>query len=312
MEIKTAIVNGAKGKIARALVRELVADGVKVFALKPPTFELNDDVFNSDLVTVIDSDIRETLDAEKKIDSECDAIFHFAWLGTFGDTRDDAYLQNDNIKYTIDTCKLGVMTGCKVFVGAGSQAEYGTVSTKLTPDTPTNPQTGYAIAKFAAGKLSKLFCDANNMCHCWTRILSVFGVGMNPATLLPSAINKFLSGERATFTKGEQDWDFLYCDDCAKAFYAIAKNGVHGKTNPIGSGTTRNLREFIEITRDAVNPDIPLYFGEVPYNKNQAMYLCSDNTEIYNDTGFKPTISFEEGIKLLVEDIINQKQQEML
>ena len=303
MKIRTAIVTGATGMIARALVRRLVTENIKVYALKGPAFEPNDDIFSNPLVTLIDADITDMPSAAEKISEKCDALFHFAWLGTFGGNRDDAYLQNDNIRYTIDACQLAKMTGCNVFVGAGSQAECGPVSEKLTPYTVANPQTGYGIAKFAAGKLSRLYCEANGLRHCWTRILSVYGVGMNPATLLPSAILKVKNGEHAGFTKGEQVWDYLNCDDCALAFLRIAENGKDGKTYPIGSGQTRLLREFIEIACKTANPDCDIAFGEVPYNPSQAMYLCADIRELTADTGFLPQIPFEDGIKKLIEDI---------
>ena len=303
MKINSAIVTGATGMIARAIIRTLTGDGVKVFALMPPGFPPNDGVFENPLVTCIDCDIRDYAFAKDKIGEKCDALFHLAWLGTFGGGRDDAYLQNDNIRYTIDACRLAHDLGCEVFVGAGSQAEYGRVTEKLTPSTSTSPETGYGIAKFAAGKLSKLYCDAVGIRHCWTRILSVYGIGMNPNTLLPSAISTMLRGERAVFTKGEQEWDFLYCDDCARAFYLIAQNGVHGKTYPIGSGKTRLLSDFIKMTRDAVDPSIEIGLGEREYNPGQVMYLCSDNTELYADTGFEPQIPFESGIRLVVDEI---------
>ena len=307
MKINNAIVTGSTGMIGRALVRTLTAENIRVYALKGPGFPLNDEVFENPLVTVIDADISDTVAAAKSIPEKCDALFHFAWLGTFGGNRDDAYLQNDNIKFTIDACRLAEMTGCSVFVGAGSQAECGAITEKLTPNTLGNPQTGYGIAKFAAGKLSKLYCENHNIRHCWTRILSVYGVGMNPDTLLPSAIKKVLNHEHCGFTKGEQDWDYLYCDDCALAFLRIAENGVHGKTYPIGSGNTRKLREFIETACYETDKNADISFGEIPYNKNQAMYLCADISELTADTGFVPQINFRDGIKKVIDEIRSQK-----
>lgn len=303
MKINTAIVTGSTGMIGRALVRTLVENNIKVYALKGPAFAADDEVFGDPLVTVVDADISETAAAADKITEKCDALFHFAWLGTFGGMRDDAYLQNDNIRYTIDACALAKATGCSVFVGAGSQAECGPVTEKLTPNTPANPVTGYGTAKFAAGKLSRLYCEANGIRHCWTRILSVYGVGMNPATLLPSAIGKVLRGEHAGFTKGEQDWDYLYCDDCALAFLRIAENGKDGKTYPVGSGRTEKLRVFIEKACYTADENADIAFGEVPYNPGQAMYLCADISELAEDTGFAPRVPFEEGIKKVIDEI---------
>lgn len=301
--MKPAIVTGATGMIARALIRCLVSHEVAVFALKKPGDPLNDEIFNSELVTVVEADISSLPAAAAQIDKPCSVLYHFAWLGTFGSSRDDAYLQNDNIRYTLDAVRLASLTGCEAFVGAGSQAECGTLSGKLGMDAPTAPVTGYGIAKFTAGKLSRLYAEALGLRHCWTRILSVYGIGANPDTLLPSAILKMLRGEHAAFTKGEQIWDFLYCDDCAEAFFAIGKNGRHGSCYPIGSGEARSLADYICAARDAVDPSIKIGIGELPYNPNQVMYLCADITQLTEDTGFVPSVSFEEGIARVVESL---------
>jgi len=69
----------------------------------------------------------------------------------------------------------------------------------------------------------------------------------------------------------------------------------------LGSGKGKKLREYIEKIRDTVAPDAKLGIGEIPYAKNQVMYLCADISDLKNDTGFVPSISFDEGIKMTVK-----------
>lgn len=295
--MKTAIVTGATGMIALALIRRLVQEGVRVYALCKPGTADGIEILKHPLVKVIDADISEFLAAKDKIDSPCDVLYHFAWLGTFGGGRDDAYLQDNNIRYTIDCVTLAKETGCRLFVGAGSQAEWGPTAEILRADLPVNPQTGYGIAKFAAGKLSRLYADSLGMTHIWVRILSVFGVGSIPNSIIPSSIDKFLKGEHAAFTKGEQIWDFLYCDDAALAFYLIGCKAKESKIYPLASGETRTLAQYITAMRGTVAPNAPLFIGELPYPPGQVMRLQADLTELYADTGFAPAVGFEEGIR---------------
>lgn len=295
--MKTAIVTGATGMIAAALVRRLVREGVHVYALCKPGTAGEVPILADPLVTVIDADISHFLDARPSITEPCDVLYHFAWLGTFGANRDDPYLQLKNIQYTVDCVRLAKETGCRMFVGAGSQAEWGPTDAVLTAETPTDPRTGYGIAKFTAGKLSRLYADTLGLTHVWVRILSVFGVGSIPDSIIPSSIDKFLKKEHAAFTKGEQIWDFLYCDDAALAFYLIGERVTESRLYPLGSGETRTLADYITAIRDAVDPSAPLVLGELPYNKGQTMFLNADLTELKADTGFSPEVGFEEGIR---------------
>ena len=53
----------------------------------------------------------------------------------------------------------------------------------------------------------------------------------------------------------------------------------------------------MEELRDVVAPNAPLGFGELPYAERQVMYLTADLRELYDDTGFRPRVSFAEGIR---------------
>ena len=61
------------------------------------------------------------------------------------------------------------------------------------------------------------------------------------------------------------------------------------------------MKDYIEILRDIVNPTMNLDFGSIPYSDNQVMYLCADIEDLKKDTGWTPKISFEEGIRLIME-----------
>ena len=207
-------------------------------------------------------------------------------------------LQNKNISYTLDAVKLAKRLGCQVFVGAGSQAEYGRVpeGQKLSAKTPAFPENGYGIAKLAAGQMSRIFCEEVGMRHIWIRILSVYGAWDTEKTMVMSAIDTLLNGGRPVFSPGEQLWDYLYAKDAARALYLAAKSGKSGSIYPLGSGQVRPLKDYIESIRKAANPSGELGIGELPYAQNQVMYLCADIEELTKDTGFVPEYTFEEGI----------------
>ena len=58
--------------------------------------------------------------------------------------------------------------GCKRFIGAGSQAEYGPMDVpRIAPDSPVHPTTPYGASKLAANQLSFMLCKELGMEWIW-------------------------------------------------------------------------------------------------------------------------------------------------
>lgn len=229
-----------------------------------------------------------------------DVFYHFAWNGTFGDTRNDMTMQVQNIQYSLEAVELAEALECRCFIGAGSQAEYGRVEGTLRPDTPAFPENGYGMAKLCAGAMTRQMCLSRGMRHIWTRILSVYGCHDGAYTMIMSALDKMRANSETAFTPGEQQWDYLNGRDAARAMALIGERGISGKTYVLGSGSARPLREYLEILAKETKYTRPLGLGRLPYAPKQVMHLCADISELTSDTGFVPEVSFEEGVRELI------------
>lgn len=287
--------------LGASMIEQMVADGIKVTAVIRPNSKKRRNLIDHENIQVVECDIDELLTLKSVLTGTYDTFYHFAWDGTYGDSRNDAMLQEKNVRNTLEAVELAHALGCQVFVGAGSQAEFGFVEGELSDQIPKNPVTGYGIAKYTAGRLSAIMCERLGMRQSWGRIVSTYGPRDNSYTMVMSSVIGMLNGERMSFTKGDQIWDYVYGGDCSRAFYLIGKYGKHGKAYTIGSGKSKLLREYIEIIRDVVNPSLEIGIGERDYYPNQVMRLTADISELTEDTGFVPEIDFAEGIRRTME-----------
>lgn len=296
--MKRAVITGATGAIGTALIKKLISENVEILVLLRKGSPRNDRIPVNPLVTTDFCSLEELKDYHGDA-RQFDVFFHLAWAGSFGSQRNDMDLQCKNIEYELDAVRLAKRLGCTVFVGAGSQAEYGIVpnGVKLSEKLPEKPLNGYGIAKLTAGRMSQILCSQLGIRHEWGRVLSTYGPGDAQYTLVMYSIINFIKNGTADFTKGEQQWDYLYNADVANAFYLIAEKGVDAKIYNIGSGKTRSLKEYITVIRNNSNPAATMNFGAVEYADNQVMYLCADIDSLKTDTGFEPSTSFEDGIK---------------
>ncbi|MBV7272807.1 NAD(P)-dependent oxidoreductase [Clostridiaceae bacterium UIB06] len=299
--LKKVVISGATGSIGMALISYFIKKHVEVLVLYRNNSLRANRIPDHPLVTKEICSLADMSSFVLKSDNKYDVFYHFAWEGTFGDARNDMYLQNRNVQYTLDAVHLAKRLGCHTFIGAGSQAEYGRVEGKLTPYTPTFPENGYGIAKLCAGHMSRILCKQLGLRHIWTRILSVYGPMDNEYSLTMSTIVKLINGEQTHFTSGEQIWDFLYSEDAANAFYLIGEKGVNGKTYCLGSGNTCLLKDAVTEIINQINPSVKIGIGDLPYPPNQVMFLCADIGSLTADTGFVPLVTFKEGVRKTIE-----------
>ncbi len=291
------VLTGPTGSIGIALINYCIENNTEVYAICRKHSKRIDRIPKHSLVHVLECNLEELAQMDTTGIPACHVFYHFGWGATIGEDRNNTSLQLKNIEYTLDAAALAERLGCQAFVGAGSQAEYGRFEGALNASVPAFPENGYGIAKLCAGQLSRLECNKRGIRHVWARILSVYGPCDSDKTMITATIGKLLKGELPALTRGEQKWDYLYSADAARALYLLGEKGKNNKIYCIGSGVVRPLAEYIRIMRDAINPKAELGFGQVPYGEGQVMYLCADITDLKEDTGFQPEISFEEGIR---------------
>lgn len=307
--IQTAVVTGPTGAIGIALCEKLLRENVTVYAVCRPGSSRIKDLPKAAALHVVECDAKELATLPQKMEGvSVDAFFHFAWAHTIGQGRNDMPAQIENIQSTIDAVRAAKALGCQVFLGAGSQAEYGRVEGLLKSDTPAFPENGYGMAKLCAGQMSRVEAKALDLDHVWVRILSVYGPHDGPMTMISGTIRKLLAGERPALTAGTQRWDYLYAGDAADAFYLAACHGRNGAVYPLGSGQAMPLKDYIIQMRDAIDPALPLGLGEVPYGPLQVMHLQADISALQADTGFAPKTPFAEGIRRTM-DWVKREQE---
>ena len=297
--MKKLIVTGATGSIGCSVVSKALVHGYDVTCIVHKCSTRVDNIPKNEHVHIVECNLSDY--PSLQMDGQYDVFIHLAWEKTYGALRDDVDIQTRNIQYTLDACRLAHRLGCKSFVGAGSQAEFGVTNQVLKGDMPVNPESGYGIAKYAAGKLAAMLCSQIGIRFNWIRIVSVYGPNDGENSFISYLIRELKAGNEPNVTKCEQIWDYLYSDDAGEAFIAVAERGYDGKTYVIGSGVGRPMSEYVDDIKSVVNPTIKVNYGAIDYYPHQPMHLVAYIEDLKEDTGWIPKTKFTEGIKQITE-----------
>lgn len=296
--MQRVVITGATSMIGVALIEECIKNGIEVLGIVRKESSRLIRLPTSSLLEVYECDL-DSLDSMVDVQGTYDVLYHFAWDHTSKEDRDNPIYQERNIKYTLDAVNLAHRLGCKKFVGAGSQAEYGCVDGIIAPDTPVNPLISYGVAKYAAGILSRKLCESYGITCIWGRIFSVYGRYDNEKTMLNYAIDRFMAGETANFSAATQKWDYLHEKDAGRMFFLIGECAEVSKVYCIAYGESRPLKDFILELKNVFGPTAECVFA-VESPTNRSVSLQANIEELINDIDFRPEISFREGIEDMI------------
>lgn len=301
----TVIVTGASGFLGLATCRRLLADGHTVYGV------LQQNSQNAHKLPVHDRffPVRYDLGTDdanlKSAIPHADTFIHFAWAGTKGDNRNDHDIHFANVSHSLCLMKTAAALGCKRFIFAGSQAEYGIHFEQITELTPCTPVSEYGKAKLAFGLQGAALAPALGLDFIHLRIFSTYGVGDHPHTLLSSCIRTFLSGETMQMGDCMHTWNFLNIKDEADLISQMATYdgmlSAEGSIFNVASDDTRRLKEFVLEAYDLCGQHGACAFGK-PQPKPEGIVQLNPSIEKAKTLlGWTPKVTFAEGIRAMID-----------
>ena len=291
------IVIGANGFLGNKLTRYLSEKGISVLAFVPKGFDYSN-VLSIPGIKCIEFSFGylNTLETNEDI-NDIDTIYNMAWIGVNAKDRNNEEIQLSNIQCNVEVIQFAKRNGIKRIVVPGSAAQYACSGRVIDGTGCPAPSDLYSAAKVATYFYCNTLCDLNGLELIWPLVTSIYGTGRDDNNLLSYVIKSFLKGEKPSTTKLEQRWDYLHVVDLINALYLLGEKGKGGKLYPVGSGVSKTLKEYVEIIRDLINPELPIGIGDLPYKTsridNQVLYI----DELKKDTGFAPKNTFKEGIQ---------------
>jgi nucleoside-diphosphate-sugar epimerase len=195
-------------------------------------------------------------------------FIHLAWAGTGHGGRDNTVIQQQNVKCTKEAMQAAHQMGCKLFVMAGSQAEYGITNEPQKEDMECQPFSEYGKAKLQVQQECSRLAEKLGMKYLHLRIFSLFGENDHPWTLVMSCIDKMLRNEPIELSSCTQNWNFLYVKDAAWQIvqlceYALETDGFNHEIYNVASDDTRPLKQFVECMKKMTKSQSELRYGTI-------------------------------------------------
>jgi dTDP-glucose 4,6-dehydratase len=328
---KTILVTGGAGFIGSALIRHIINSSKnKVINVDKLTYAGNLESLNSiendtryifkkadicDSIEIVKifkeykPDIIIHLAAETHVDRSIDGPAKFIQTNIIGTynllevTRD--YFKNlDNKKKKL--FRFHHVSTDEVFGDLGIQGY------SFNENTPYSPSSPYSASKASSDHLVRSWYRTFKLPILITNCSNNYGPFQFPEKLIPLVILNALEGKNLPiYGSGKQVRDWLYVDDHAKALLHVALNGTIGETYNIGGN---NQLQNIEVVKticsilDELSPShhegVKKYEQLISYVEDRSGHdfrYAIDSTKINKTLGWKPSETFDSGIKKTVD-----------
>ncbi len=238
-----------------------------------------------------------------KILNEVDVIYHLAALADIVPSIKNPELYfNSNVGGTFNLIRNCKKKNIKKLIYAASSSCYGIPKNYPTSEnSPISPQYPYALTKslgeqiiFHFGKLYKIPVIS-------LRLFNVFGPRARTSGGYGAVFGVFLAQKLAkkpltVVGDGEQTRDFTFVDDVINAFIEMLDKSIKNEIFNVGSGQTYSVNTLIKLLGKNKVVNIPKRPGEPDCT-------FADISKILKKTKWRPKISFEDGVKKLMESI---------
>ena len=303
--MKTILITGATSFIGQYLINSLVDDYKIIAVIRKNSHKINTLPINKNL-----SIVQLNMDEYGKLpqflhEKDLYAFIHLSWGGTRGADRNNEQMQKENYKNSIYALNAAEQLGVKLFMSAGSQAEYGQLNSVITEDTIPEPITAYGKNKLKFYDYGIKFCSEKHIKFLEPRFFSLYGVGDYQGTLIMSILDKMLKNEPCDLTDCTQKWNFLNIKDAVKGIKILIENeNVKTGAYNFASNDTRELKSFLLEMKAITQSRSKLNFGAIPHNDSGKYGINLDITKLLT-TGWKPKVSFESGIEDIIKKSLN-------
>ena len=233
--------------------------------------------------------------------TEC--LVNLMWEGSRGEARMNEDIQKADYSSTMDAIKSMAGTKCNCIVTAGSQAEYGNISGRITEETTPVPNTEYGKYKLKLYEDAYSFCRMHKIRLIEPRYFSIYGPGDTEKTMVISILKRMLRNEKCDLTKSVQYWDFLFIDDAIEALIMLINSKCNSGAYNFASGDCRKLMYFIEDMKKFCGSDSELDFGAISYPKSGMVSIEPDISKLSNTIEWRAKTSFRDGIMAVIKSL---------
>jgi len=293
---ESVLVTGGAGFIGSHLAEALLARGYRVRVLDNLSQGQRDWVPSD--AEFIEGDIT-SVEACNEACAGVTGVFHLAAMSRVAPSLDNIEgCTNPNVIGTQNILTASRTAGVRRLVYSGSSTFYGNTTPPHTEDMPAEFLNFYSLTKAVGEQYCFLFDELYGLSTAVVRYFNVYGPRQPQTGAYALVIGIFLKRLAMGLPivihgDGSQRRDFVHVKDAAEATIRVFESDARAEVFNVGSGTNVSIKEIADLISAEQE------FG--PRRAGDAKVTLADISKIQAKLGWKPRVSFEEGLQELIQ-----------
>ncbi len=184
----------------------------------------------------------------------------------------------------------------------------------FTETTAYSPNSPYSASKAASDHLVRAYNHTYGLPTLITNCSNNYGPYQFPEKLIPLMIANALSGKALPiYGDGMNVRDWLYVEDHCEAIRLVLERGVTGETYNVGGNSEKTNLQVVgtlcklinEVDPSSDHNELVTFIKDRP-GHDRRYAVATD--KIYNELGWQPRMSFEEGMRKTVAWYVNNPE----
>ena len=306
MASETYLVTGGAGFIGSHLVEHLVRRGAAVRVVDNFVTGNRANLLGQSNVELVEGDLADPEIAREAVVG-VDYVLHQAAIPSVPRSVADPWVSHRaNVDATLHLLLAAREAGVRRVIYAASSSAYGDAPTlpKVETMQPV-PRSPYALQKLIGEEYSRLFTQLYGLETVSIRYFNVFGPRQDPNSQYSGVIARFITAllqgnSPVVYGDGEQTRDFTYIDNVVMAVLAACTAPrASGEVINVATGDRVSLNQLFQKLCAIINVEIePIYESFRPGDVRDSLADCTKAKELL---GYRPSVNFEDGLRLTVE-----------
>jgi dTDP-glucose 4,6-dehydratase len=184
----------------------------------------------------------------------------------------------------------------------------------FTEQSPYDPSSPYSASKASSDHMVRAYGRTYGLPTIITNCSNNYGPYQFPEKLIPLMLRNAMKGvDLPVYGDGKNVRDWIYVEDHCEALLTVLEKGIPGESYNIGGNCEKQNIEIVHLICDTLDEQLGI-LNDQP-RRNLIRFVTDrpghdrryavNTRKIHHDLGWKPSVSFENGIQRTIEWYLN-------